>query len=335
MKNAEAVTFGGSGLERAGNLRSDAARLEALAADPTSRVLPLWRGKPMVREDGEGLTLMAFPPDAAVVQEAPGMRVFLGFGDGTDGRSDPENAATGPAWFACDISGWAPFGQDEGDPNAFADPTEQVYPGIEGAHFVELRSAMARLSARDAELAATAKAVLGWHATHLFCARCGARSESGEGGWQRQCPACGARHFPRTDPVVIMLITHGNSVLLGRSPHWPEKMYSLLAGFVEPGETMEAAVRREVAEEAGVRVGEVEYLASQPWPFPASLMLGCRGEALTRDIVLDPVELEDARWVSREELLAVRAGESDEIKPARQGAIAHFLLERWLADTLE
>ena len=188
---------------------------------------------------------------------------------------------------------------------------------------------------RDAELAATAKAVLGWHATHRFCACCGHASESHEGGWQRRCPACGARHFPRTDPVVIMLITHGNSVLMGRSPNWPDKMYSLLAGFVEPGETMEAAVRREVAEEAGVHVGEVAYLASQPWSFPASLMLGCRGEALTREITLDPAELEDAQWITREELLAVRAGESDRMKPARKGSIAHFLLERWLSDTLD
>jgi len=151
----------------------------------------------------------------------------------------------------------------------------------------------------------------------------------------RACPDCGARHFPRTDPVVIMLITHGNSVLLGRSPHWPEGMFSLLAGFVEPGETIEAAVRREVWEEAGVRVGAVDYLASQPWPFPASLMFGCRGAALSTEIVLDPVELEAAHWVSRERLMDVFAGRDEAITPARPGAIAHFLLRRWLADRLD
>jgi NAD+ diphosphatase len=124
-------------------------------------------------------------------------------------------------------------------------------------------------------------------------------------------------------------------VLLGRSPHWPDGMYSLLAGFVEPGETIEAAVRREVYEEAGIRVGEVGYLASQPWPFPSSLMIGCRGTALGREIRLDPVELEDALWITRQELLAVHAGESGRLKPARRGAIAHFLLERWLADRLD
>lgn len=116
---------------------------------------------------------------------------------------------------------------------------------------------------------------------------------------------------------------------------WPEGMYSLLAGFVEPGETLEAAVRREVFEEAGIRVGQVEYLSSQPWPFPASLMFGCKGEALTRDIEIDPQEIEDAIWVTREEMLAIFAGEHETILPARKGAIAHFLLENWLADTLE
>lgn len=132
-----------------------------------------------------------------------------------------------------------------------------------------------------------------------------------------------------------MLITQGNSVLLGRSPHWPEKMYSLLAGFVEPGETIEAAVRRETFEEAGVQVGEVSYLASQPWPFPASLMIGCAGEAVSKDINIDPLEIEDARWVTREDMVEVLAERHDEISPVRKGAIARFLIEHWLADRLE
>jgi NAD+ diphosphatase len=205
----------------------------------------------------------------------------------------------------------------------------------QGAVFAELRGIMTLLSPRDAELAATAKAVQGWHATHPFCARCGEKSEMAMAGWQRDCPACGHHHFPRTDPVVIMLITHGNSVLLGRSPGWPEGMYSLLAGFIEPGETMEAAVRREVFEEAGVHVGEVTYLASQPWPFPASLMFGCAGTALSTELVIDPVEIEDALWVSREEMAQAFAGDHPTILPARKGAIAHFLLENWLADRLD
>jgi len=154
-------------------------------------------------------------------------------------------------------------------------------------------------------------------------------------GWQRTCPACGAHHFPRTDPVVIMLVTRGNSVLIGRSPGWPAGMYSLLAGFVEPGETLEAAVRREVFEEAGVRVGAVRYLASQPWPFPASLMFGCHGEALDGAITIDPAEIEDALWLTREEMVTVMAGAHPEIRAPRKGAIAHFLVAAWLADRLD
>ena len=132
-----------------------------------------------------------------------------------------------------------------------------------------------------------------------------------------------------------MLILHGNALLLGRAAAWPPGMYSLLAGFMEPGESIEAAVRREVFEEAGVPVGAVDYLSSQPWPFPSSLMIGCRGEALARAIARDPVELEDARWVSREDVLAALAGHDPDLRPARRGSIARFLIERWLADSLD
>ena len=132
-----------------------------------------------------------------------------------------------------------------------------------------------------------------------------------------------------------MLILRGNSVLVGRSPGWPDRMYSLLAGFVEPGETLEAAVRREVSEEAGIRVGEVGYLASQPWPFPASLMFGCIGYAESEDIQVDPVELEDAIWMTREEVIEALAGRHSKVAAARKGAIAHFLLSNWVADTLD
>ncbi len=155
-------------------------------------------------------------------------------------------------------------------------------------------------------------------------------------GWQRQCPKCSAQHFPRTDPVVIMLITRGNRVLMGRSPGWPEGMFSLLAGFVEPGETIEGAVRREVMEESGIRVGPVSFLSDQPWPYPSSLMIGCRGEALNEDIVIDPKEIEDAAWFTREEITDAFAGNNPPgLKPARKGAIAHFLLWNWLADRLD
>lgn len=323
MKNAEQVTFGGSGLDRAAHIRDDAAALQAAIADPHARCVLIWRGKPLVSGDALALVAMDHPVLHAGHGGVIDVPVFLGLDD-----AEPR--------FARDISGWKPEDLDTASLGLFLDPSEQAHPALPQDHvFAELRRMMTRLNRRDAELAATAKAVLGWHHSHGFCAKCGQSSDVVQAGWQRTCPACGTHHFPRTDPVVIMLITHGHSVLMGRSPGWPAGMYSLLAGFVEPGETLEAAVRREVMEEAGVPVGEVQYLSSQPWPFPASLMFGCAGEALARDITIDPVEIEDARWVSRDEMMVVFAGEHPEIKPARKGAIAHFLLENWLADTLE
>ncbi|WP_330848918.1 NAD(+) diphosphatase [Mangrovicoccus ximenensis] len=203
-----------------------------------------------------------------------------------------------------------------------------------GTRFAELRAVMTRLPLLDAEAASLARALTQWHASHGFCAKCGAKSDMAQGGWQRLCPSCGTEHYPRTDPVVIMLVTHGNRVLLGRNERWPQGMYSLLAGFVEPGEAPEAAVRREVLEEAGVPVGQVRYLASQPWPFPTQLMTAWAGEALDDRITIDPEELEEARWVSREELAQAFRGEHPEITPARPGAIARAVLDHWLADRL-
>lgn len=198
--------------------------------------------------------------------------------------------------------------------------------------WTDLRQGMMQLSVDEAELAATAKALFQWHASHGFCSACGAASDMAQAGWQRKCPACHAAHFPRTDPVVIMLVTKGDRLLLGRSPGWPEGMYSTLAGFMEPGETVEAAVRREVAEETGIVVGAVRYVSSQPWPFPASLMLGCHGIAETETITLDPVELEAALWISRTDMALVLAGLHPDIRPMRRGAIAHSLVVNWLAD---
>jgi len=172
--------------------------------------------------------------------------------------------------------------------------------------------------------------VVGWHRIHPFCARCGGPSVPDEGGWRRRCTACGALHFPRTDPVVIMLITRGDRVLLGRQRHFLPGMYSLLAGFMEPGETIADAVRREVLEEAAIRVGRVRFLASQPWPFPASLMLGCWGEALSEEITIDP-EIEDARWVSRAEMALALDGRHPSFAAPRKDAIASWILSAWVA----
>ena len=315
MKIAETVTFGGSGLDRAAELRGRAGELKTRS---DAHVILLWQGKPMI----EGDALVRLSLDHPIMADAAKAMIFLGREDGA------------PA-FAADLSGWTPEDLDTASLDSFLDPSEQRHPAKPDAAFAELRAIMTRLSPRDAELAATAKAVMGWHQSHRFCARCGAESVMAMGGWQRDCAACGGHHFPRTDPVVIMLITHGNSVLVGRSPGWPDGMYSLLAGFVEPGETIEAAVRREVFEEAGVRVGAVSYLASQPWPFPASLMFGCAGAALNTDLTIDPEEIEDAMWVTREDMAMAFAGAHPTILPARKGAIAHFLLEAWLSDRLD
>lgn len=319
----EQVTFGGSDLDRAARLRGDAAALAKLAASPSSGIIVLWRGKPLVTGESGAARLAILHPGHPVLLASAGARVFLGL-DGDEGR------------WALDLSSWEPEEGSAALPGAFLDPSEQTHPGLPaGTRFAELRAVMTQLGAREAELAVTAKAILAWHESHGFCARCGAASQIVMAGWQRTCPACGAHHFPRTDPVVIMLITHGNTVLLGRSPGWPPGMHSLLAGFVEPGETVEAAVRREVWEEAGIRVGRVTFVQSQPWPWPASLMLGCCGEALTREIKIDPVELESAIWVTKERMASIASGGDPEIKPARKGAIAHHLLDMWLSGRLE
>jgi NAD+ diphosphatase len=315
MLIAETVTFGGSGLDRQAALRRDAGGL----ADALARgsVLPLWRGKPLLRQERP-----AWVPAGHPVLAGGGPPVFLGIDDGV-----PR--------FAVDLSDWTP-GDGTAPEAGFFDQTVQHHPAMTGGEgFVELRGVMTLLTPREAELVATAKALLQWHRSHGFCSACGARSDIAQAGWQRVCPACAAQHFPRTDPVVIMLVTKGNSVLLGRSPGWPEGMYSLLAGFVEPGETIEAAVRREVQEETGIPCGAVSYLASQPWPFPASLMIGARTEALDDRITIDPEELESALWVTREELVQAFAGRHPSIRPSRHGAIASFILRAWLSDRLE
>lgn len=281
-------------------------------------MLPVWRGKPLLAGNR-----LAWVPAGHPVLALAGPPVFLGLGDGT-----PR--------FAADLSDWSPEAGADAPEAGFFDATVQRHPALpEDQGFTELRGVMTELTAREAELVVTAKAVLQWHRSHGFCSACGARSDMVQGGWQRTCPACAAQHFPRTDPVVIMLVTKGNSVLLGRNAAWPEGMFSLLAGFIEPGETIEAAVRREVMEETGVTCGPVSYLASQPWPFPASLMIGARTEAVTSDIVIDPEELETALWVTREELVQAFAGQHPTIRPSRKGAIANFILTNWLADRLE
>lgn len=307
-----APAFAGGDLDRATHLRAEAA---AMLAHPAAAVLPLWRGKPLMTPAPRRLIWLS--PDDAAFDGAAEPPAFLGV--------DPGGAPR----FARDVSHLGP--PDDGAPRPFLDG-ETLDHG--GGAFADLRAAMAALSPAEAGDAATAKGVLEWHRANPRCARCGAATEMEDAGWRRGCPACGAKHFPRTDPVVIMLVLHEGRALLGRQAAWPEGMHSLLAGFMEPGETIEEAVRRETFEEAGVRVGRVAYACSQPWPFPSSLMIGCVAEALDDALKVDPTELEAALWAEKGEIAASLAGAPARFTAARPGAVARTLLEAWVEGRL-
>jgi NAD+ diphosphatase len=204
---------------------------------------------------------------------------------------------------------------------------ESVEP-LEEAQDLRSLAIEGRLQQSDLATLAQARSLLHWHQRHRFCANCGHQTEMKDGGYRRHCPHCTTDHFPRTDPVIIIIVRTGDEILMGRQASWPAGRYSALAGFMEPGETIEEAARREVLEESGIRVGAMTYVASQPWPYPSSLMIGLIGEALNRDIVIDKTELEDARWFSRPETAAMldeRHPEALSVPPPM--AIAHKILE--------
>jgi len=315
------LTYTGAPLDRAEALRGDAAALARLRADPASRVVFLWRNRVLVwdgtGEDGPraGVAGGDWRPDDPAL--TPEEEVFLGL--------DP----AGVAWFGVQLP-----------PDAEADEDTGPDTGL-GGRFVPLRTVGPTLPAAEAAILAQALGVLAWHRRHRYCAACGSPSRPAEGGWRRQCvsEACGASHFPRTDSAVIMLVHHGRGeaarCLLGRGARLPPGMVSTLAGFLEPGESLEEAVRREVSEETSLRVGRVAYAASQPWPFPSSLMIGFHAEAETTDLILDPRELEHAAWFSRAEVAAMaepgasRSG--DTWRLPRGDSIARRLILGWLA----
>lgn len=300
--------FRPGGLDRAAPLRAtDEARQDA-----RTKTLVFWRGKLLADDAGKPVLVTLDHSALSDAREAP---IFVGL------------TPAGPL-FATDLPLWTPP-EDATTIGQFIDQSLQVHPGFPDAKFVEIRGLMPTLTPLEGEAVATARALIGWHGSHRFCANCGTPSAVESSGWVRKCPQCGTQHFPRTDPVVIMAITRGDKLLLGRGPSWPERMYSCLAGFVEPGETIENAVRREVFEESAIEVGPVRYVACQPWPFPMSLMFGCYGEATSEAITRDPVELVDARWVTRDEVFAMLAGTHPEINKPRPGAIAGGLIEAW------
>jgi NAD+ diphosphatase len=200
---------------------------------------------------------------------------------------------------------------------------------VEGATFEELRAVALTLSPEEASLVAEAKSLFDWHRRHGFCAACGNATRITAAGWQRVCPSCGTEHFPRVDPVVIMLPTFGDRCLLGRQSSWPAKRMSALAGFIEPGETIEEACARELQEEASLVATRVTYFASQPWPFPSSLMIGLFAEVASDAAVADGVELEEVRWLTRAEARAVVEGRHDEVLMPSALGISFHLVKTW------
>ena len=294
--------YTGSPLDRASRLRDDAGWIAAALEDATTLWAPVWRGRNLMhgleQERPEALFLTG--EAAAALRLGGGPWAFLGL------RGDR-------AMFAVDAS-------------AAEDPAPLLPPAL--GTFADLRATAGLLPPGEAAILAHARGLMHWRLRHRFCANCGAVVEPRGAGNFAICPACGTHHFPRTDPAVIMLVTRGDRALLGHSQRFPATtMYSTLAGFVEPGESLEEAVAREVLEETGVRVGRVEYHSSQPWPFPASIMLGFYAEALSEDITIDTAELTDARWFSRAQ---VRSPEAHGFSTPRRDSIASRLIEDWV-----
>ncbi len=303
--------FAGSPLSRAAHLRRDPAALRELLARPDSRMLPLWQLKPLVTT-GAATELAWRTVDGLMDDPHSREVVFLGL-DGEAGR------------FATGLDGEA-------------DPTETESPLRGAGTFEEVRGLASRLPADETSIAAQARALIAWHERHRYCGQCGTATKLSDGGYRRDCPdeACGARHFPRTDPVVIMMVVKGDMALLGRQSFWVPGMFSTLAGFMDPGETIEEAVRREVFEEAGVWVGDVMYHSSQPWPFPSSLMIGCIGQAVSEDLDVDTREVEDAAWFTRgqvrEGIELIKSGQPEDgaFHLPFPASIAHQLAAWWV-----
>ena len=285
------ICFAGNPLDRASAQRADAAWMAAQRL--AGRFLPFWKMQPLLTADAQA--------------------AFLPWRADWDGR--------------CVVF----LGQDAGAPLFAVDlGSDETPPAVEG-EFRDMRAAAFVLPGRDSAIAGQAKALLDWHARHGFCSNCGQATDVKDGGWRRHCPSCGAEHFPRTDPVVIMLPTFGDECLVGRNVRFVNGLWSAFAGFVEPGETLEEAVRRELQEEVALTVGAVRYTQSQPWPFPSSLMLGCFAQALSKDFTIDGTEIAEARWITKEEARARLVDEIiDEMKLPAPIAIAHHLIRDWV-----
>ena len=290
-------------LDRAAHLRGDDAKLLELEGKSSSRAYVVHRDSLVVAQDADSPRALLRIEEALKFGANPGT-IFLGLREGA-------------AIFGMGISAAA---------------VEALLPRND-VKVSELRGMAMQGVVPPEQLSAIAmaKSMVTWHQRHGYCANCGTRTAMKEGGWKRDCPNCKAEHFPRTDPVVIMLVTSGDKVLLGRQKQFLPGMYSCLAGFVEAAETIEDAVRREIFEESGIRCTDVTYYMTQPWPYPSSLMIGCTARAINEDIVVDHSELEDARWFSRAEAtLMIKREHPDGLAGPHPFAIAHHLLGRWV-----
>jgi NAD+ diphosphatase len=295
------IPFAGNPLDRAANLRRDATWLAELSAAAETRYLPFWRLNVLVETaESAGLRWLDLAVRERLDEENPPL--LLGVHEGV-------------AHFAVDLS-------------ALEDPIREL--AIENAAFSDARQIATQLPPREAGIVAQARSLLEWHRTHRFCGTCGALTAVGLGGSVRTCTRCGAEHFPGPHPVVIMVVWRGDRCLLGRGRGWGQNRFSALAGFIDHGETIEEAVAREVKEEVGLTVDEVTYHSSQPWPFPMSLMIGCFAHVADEETMVDPEELDEARWFSREEILQAYAdpGSVDFGIPGRI-AIAHHIIKAW------
>ena len=299
----EIYCFAGNPLDRASERRRDRPWIATLLDDPAARMLPLCELRPLIRESGAPeLDWQPVAPWRETIERGATL-VFLGLGEGCPYFAiDASSAETGTA---------------------------------SNRELLDARSLAPLLSGGEAAILAEARSLIDWHARHRFCAQCGSPTRVESAGWVRRCPECKASHYPRSDPVTIMLTVRGDYGLLGRGRRRPGARFSCLAGFMEPGETLEEGVRREVHEESGIRVGRVKYLACQPWPFPSSLMMGFLCEGLSEEITVDPEELAEARWFHRDEIRAMVAraasGPDDPTQVSLPGpvAIAHHICRRW------
>lgn len=293
------VGFSGNRIDRRSEERADDSATTALA-DPAARLMLMRGGRVYLKVNGAG-----FDPFYELAESGP-LKPRL------------EHAV---------LLGWSPSGPQLAVPAGV--DAEELPDGIKAIDYRSV-NVQGLLDEEGLGVVAQAGALLAWHASHRFCGKCGAATEVRAGGYKRVCTSCTTEHFPRTDPVAIMLAVTADRCVLGRGPHFMPGMYSALAGFIEPGETIENAVRREVFEESGIKLGRVVYHASQPWPFPYSLMIGCFGEALDEDLRFDSRELEDCRWFTRGEVRDILAGTSTSgVFVPPKAAIAHHLIRAW------